>query len=62
LTWQKEERIRAFRRIIGLVEGLIAAFNEFADELAEAEDEVADAAMLSIVGDWLACKGDGPRD
>jgi hypothetical protein len=40
----KLERIRAVRRVIGLVEGLIAAFDEVADELAQVEDEVADTA------------------
>jgi hypothetical protein len=40
------------------VEGLIAAFDELADELGEAEDEVADAAMLSTVGDRLASAKD----
>jgi hypothetical protein len=49
----KPERIRAVRRVIGLVEGLIAAFDEVADELAEVEDEVA-AAMLSAASDRLA--------
>ena len=39
--------IRAVRRVISLVEGLVRAFDEVADELAEVEDEVADAAMLS---------------
>src|SRR6516164_5567331 len=48
------ERIRAVRRVIGLVEGLIAAFDEVADELAQTEDEVADAAMLSTASDRLA--------
>jgi hypothetical protein len=47
------ERIRAVRRVIGLVEGLIAALNEITDELAEAEDEVADAAMVNTVSDRL---------
>ena len=41
----KDERIRAVRRVIGLVEGLITAFDGVADELAAAQDEVADAAM-----------------
>jgi hypothetical protein len=50
----KLERIRAVRRIIDLVEGLIAAFDEVAGELAEAEDEVADAAALSTASDRLA--------
>ena len=50
----KLERIRAVRRVIDLVEGLIAAFDEVADELAQMEDEVADAAMLSTVSDRLA--------
>ena len=54
----KPERIRAVRRVIGLVEGLIGAFDEVADELAEAEDEVADAAMLSTVSDRLASTKD----
>ena len=40
----KPEHIRAVRRVIGLVEGLIAAFDEVADELAQMEDEVADTA------------------
>jgi hypothetical protein len=35
-------------------QGSIAAFDQVADELAEAEDEVADAAMLSTVSDRLA--------
>jgi hypothetical protein len=48
------ERIRAVRRVIGLVEGVIAALNEVADELAGADDEVADAAMLSTPNDRLA--------
>ena len=42
----KRERIRAVRRVIGLVEGLIDAFDEVADELAAIEDEIADAAFL----------------
>jgi hypothetical protein len=50
----KPQRIRAVRRFIGLVEALIAAFDEVADELAEAEDEVADAAMLSTVSNRLS--------
>jgi hypothetical protein len=54
----KPERIRAVRRVIGLVEGLIGAFDEVADELAEAEDEVADAAMLSTVNDRLGSAKD----
>ena len=51
----KLERIRAVRRVIGLIEGLIAAFDEVADELAEVEDEVA---MLSTVSDRLASAKD----
>ena len=35
-------------------QGSIAAFDQVADELAEAEDEVADAAMLSAASDRLA--------
>jgi hypothetical protein len=54
----QHERIRAVRRVIGLVEGLIAAFDEVADELTQMEDEVADAAMLSTVGDRLASAKD----
>jgi hypothetical protein len=50
----KLERIRAVRSVIDLVEGLIAAFDEVADELAQMEDEVADAAVLSTVSDRLA--------
>jgi hypothetical protein len=50
----KEERIRAVRRVIGLVEALIAAFDEVADELATAEDEIADAAILTTASDRLA--------
>jgi hypothetical protein len=34
----KLEHLRRVRRIIGLVEGLIAAFDEVADELAQMED------------------------
>jgi hypothetical protein len=49
----KLERIRAVRRVIDLVENLIAAFDEVADELAEVEDEVADP-MLSTASDRLA--------
>jgi hypothetical protein len=48
------ERMRAVRRVIGLVEALIATLDEVADELAEAEDEVADAAMINNVSDRLA--------
>jgi hypothetical protein len=54
----KPERIRAVRRVIGLVEGLIAAFDEVADELAAVEDEVADAAMLSTASDRLGSAKD----
>jgi hypothetical protein len=54
----KDERIRAVRRVIGLMEGLITAFDEVADELAEAQDEVADAAMLSTVGERLVSAKD----
>jgi hypothetical protein len=43
----KRERIRAVRRVIGLVEGLIDTFAEVADELAAIEDEIADAAFLA---------------
>jgi hypothetical protein len=52
------KRIRAVRRVIDLVEGLIAAFDEVADELAEVQDEVADAAMLS---ERWACVRQGRR-
>jgi hypothetical protein len=52
------QRIRAVRRVIDLVEGLIAVFDEVADELAQMEDEVADAAMLSTVNDRLASARD----
>jgi hypothetical protein len=54
----KREHIRAVRRVIGPIEGLIAAFDEAADELAEAEDEVADAAMVNTVSDRLASAKD----
>ena len=54
----KLEHIRAVRRVIGPIEGLIAAFDEAADELAEAEDEVADAAMVNTVSDRLASAKD----
>jgi hypothetical protein len=50
--------IRAVRRVISLVEGLTAAFDEVADELAEAEDEVADTALLSTASDRLASAKD----
>jgi hypothetical protein len=52
----KLERIRAVRRVIGLVEGLIAAFDQVADELAG--DEVADAAMLNTASDRLQSSKD----
>jgi hypothetical protein len=42
----KLDRIRAIRRVM-------RAFDEAADELAEAEDEVADAAILNTVSDRL---------
>jgi hypothetical protein len=54
----KIERIRAGRRVIGLVEDLIAAFDEVADELAQMEDEVGDAAMLNAASDRLASAKD----
>jgi hypothetical protein len=54
----KPERIRAVRPVIGPVEALIATFNEVADELAEAEAELADAAMLTTVSDRLASAKD----
>jgi hypothetical protein len=50
----KEEPIRAVRRVIGLVEALIGAFARVADELAKAEDEVADATMVNTASDRLA--------
>ena len=53
-----EERIRAVRRVIGLVEGLIDAFDEVADELAAIEDEIADAAFLGTAQDRLASAKD----
>ena len=40
------------------MEGLIAAFDKVADELAEAEDEVTDAAMLGTASVWLASAKD----
>jgi hypothetical protein len=51
-------RIRAIHRVISLVEGLIAAFDEVADELTRIEDEVADAAMLNTASDRLASAKD----
>ena len=54
----KRERIRAVRRVIGLVEGLIDAFDEVADELAAIEDEIADAAFLGTAQDRLASAKD----
>jgi hypothetical protein len=53
-----EERIRAVRRVIGLVEGLIDALDEVADELAAIEDEIADAAFLGTAQDRLASAKD----
>ena len=47
----KEERIRAVRRVIGL--------DEVADELAAAEDEIADSAMLGTASDRLVSAKDG---
>ena len=55
----KRGRIRAVRRAIGLVEGLIDAFDEVADELAAIEDEIADAAFLGTAQDRLASAKDG---
>jgi hypothetical protein len=49
---------KADRRVVSLQEGLIAAFDEVADELAEVQDEVADAVMLSTVRDRLASAKD----
>jgi hypothetical protein len=43
----KLERIRAVRRVIGLAEDLIAAVDEVADESAQMEDKITDAAMLN---------------
>jgi hypothetical protein len=54
----KRERIRAVRRVIGLVEALIDAFGEVADELAAIEDEIADAAFLGTAQDRLASAKD----
>jgi hypothetical protein len=54
----KRERIRAARRVIGLVEGLIDTFAEVADELAAIEDEIADAAFLGTPQDRLASAKD----
>jgi hypothetical protein len=51
-------RIRAGRRVISLVEGLIAAFDEVADELAQMEDEVADGAMLNAASKRLQSSKD----
>ena len=42
----------------GLEENLIAAFEEVADETAEAEDEVPGAAMLDMASVWLASAKD----
>jgi hypothetical protein len=41
--------------------GSIAAFDEVADELAEAEDGVANAAMLSAASDRLVSYKDSER-
>jgi hypothetical protein len=57
----KRERIRAVRRVIGLVEGLIDALDEVADELAAIEDEIADAAFLGTAQDRLASAKDSAR-
>jgi hypothetical protein len=54
----KRERIRAVRRVIGLVEGLIHALDEVADELTAIEDEIADAAFLGTAQDRLASAKD----
>jgi hypothetical protein len=51
---RETEGIRAVRRGIGLLENLIAAFDQVNDELAEAEDEVADAAIARH-GERSAC-------
>jgi hypothetical protein len=56
LTWHNTNASARFGVSSVLVEALIAAFDEVADELAEAEDEVADAAVLSTVSDRLASR------
>ena len=50
----KRQRIRAVRRVTGLVENLITAFAEVGDELAAIDDEIADEAYLGTAQDRLA--------
>ena len=42
----KPEHIRAVRRVIGLVEGLLIGLAEIGDDLSAIQDETADAARL----------------
>jgi hypothetical protein len=42
----KPEHIRAVRRVIGLVEGLLIGLAEIGDDLSAVQDETADAARL----------------
>ena len=54
----KPERIRAVRRAIGLVEGLLVGLAEVGDDLSAVQDETADAARLDTVLTRLASAKD----
>ena len=54
----KPERIRAVRRAIGLVEGLLVALAEAGDDLSAVQDETADAAWLDTALTRLASAKD----
>jgi hypothetical protein len=54
----KPERIRAVRRAIGLIEGLLVGLAEVGDELSAVQDETADAARLDTALTRLASAKD----
>ena len=54
----KPEPIRAVRRAIGLVEGLLVGLAEVGDDLSAVQDETADAARLDTALTRLASAKD----
>jgi hypothetical protein len=54
----KPEPIRAVRRAIGLVEGLLVGLPEVGDDLSAVQDETADAARLDTALTRLASAKD----
>jgi hypothetical protein len=54
----KPEHIRAVRRVIGLVEGLLIGLAEIGDDLSAIQDETADAARLDTALIHLASAKD----